>query len=188
MPEMREKWIEHGYKQFALFGIDCLNVEKLAREIGYNKSGFYHYFVDREMFLYELTDHHVKVNEQFREEISKLEKFDPGYLVLVIKYKTAVMVQMQLRKHSDVLLFQETFNDVWKKNEKVLLPLWASYLKITDNLPLASELWVIFRDIFFMRVTNENFNLHFIKYLLNEFSGNLETLRHYSPTRNQKGS
>ena len=40
-----QKWIEAGYERFAHEGPHGIQVERLARIIGVNKSGFYHYLV-----------------------------------------------------------------------------------------------------------------------------------------------
>ncbi len=39
-----EKWIKAGYALLATDEIDGINIERLARALNVNKSGFYHYF------------------------------------------------------------------------------------------------------------------------------------------------
>ena len=43
-------WTEEGYRLFAKEGLDGIQVERLARILSLNKSGFYHYFGDLEGF------------------------------------------------------------------------------------------------------------------------------------------
>ena len=52
-------WIQEGYKTFAYGGPQSLKIELLARKIQRNKSGFYHYFADLELFTEKLLDHHL---------------------------------------------------------------------------------------------------------------------------------
>jgi AcrR family transcriptional regulator len=60
MNDIREKWIHEGYSMLAKEGPNCIQIERLARNIGTNKSSFYHYFVDRDIFFDELIQHHIK--------------------------------------------------------------------------------------------------------------------------------
>jgi AcrR family transcriptional regulator len=174
-----QKWIEAGYAQFASHGPEGFHVEKLAKSLGLNKSGFYHHFSDRESFFEALMTFHSEENNRFLKDIILAKNFDPDYLNLVLKYKTAVFVQKQLRANSDIPLFREAFISVWKNNEKALLPLWAAHLKFPGNLSLSSELWSIFRDVFFMRARPEITNLVFLQSLLYEYTEILEILKRY---------
>jgi AcrR family transcriptional regulator len=175
LPESVQKWVEAGYELLAQEGPEGVQVEKLARKLGLNKSGFYHHFGDREIFFSKLIEHHYKVNDQFRYEIESARSFDPDFLNLVIKFRTAVFVQSQFRRNNDVKLYQETFFKIKKKNEKVIQPLWSDYLKIYDSPDLSIELWDIFRDVFFMRI-NYNMDLGQIRSIVHEFSRIVEVL------------
>jgi len=51
MTESLEIWIKAGYETFALTGLSSLKIEPLAKKVGKNKSSFYHYFADIELFV-----------------------------------------------------------------------------------------------------------------------------------------
>jgi AcrR family transcriptional regulator len=51
-------WTEEGYNIFAKEGLDAIQVERLARILHLNKSGFYHYFGDLEGYCVELIKMH----------------------------------------------------------------------------------------------------------------------------------
>ena len=53
-------WTEEGYCLFAKEGLHGIQVERLARILGLNKSEFYHYFGDIEGFCYALVLLHKK--------------------------------------------------------------------------------------------------------------------------------
>jgi AcrR family transcriptional regulator len=156
LPTSIQNWIEAGYELFSVNGPDGVQVEKLARMLDLNKSGFYHHFGDREGLFTFIVQHHSRMNEQFYNGISAANSFSPGFLNLVIKYRTAVLVQMQLRKHSDVPMFRDAFQAAKKRNTPLILPLWEDYLKISGNPALSKELYTIFQDVFFMRIANED--------------------------------
>ena len=157
--ETSQKWIEAGYELFASTGPNDFKVEKLAGLVGLNKSGFYHYFVDREMFFDELMKHHCRMGEQFAGEVANLKNFDPGYFNLLMKYKTGLFVQMHLRKNINNPVFREGYEKVKKLNDLNQIPLWAKYLGIPGNHELASELMEIARDMVYTRLSIEMVNL-----------------------------
>jgi AcrR family transcriptional regulator len=143
-----EKWIQAGYELFAHEGPHGLQVERLARILGLNKSGFYHYFGDANTFIVELIDHHRDCIEQYVSEIHKLKDFDPGYLQLMIKYHTVVMVHMQLGKNRNNKLFSDVYADLNSTIALAISPLWANYVNMPDNPDLAIRYFEFVRGSF----------------------------------------
>jgi hypothetical protein len=174
-----QKWIGAGYELFARYGSEGMQTEKLARILKRNKSGFYHYFGEHHIFISRLIEHHFVVNKLYNDEMALLNDFDPGYLKLAVKYKNAVLFQKHLRQEINNPVFQESFNAIKKKNEKYIIPLWASYLKISGNQDLATELFNIFRDIFFFRITFDNLDYNHIKVMAESFSRIVNVLVSY---------
>ncbi len=62
-------WLNLGYELFSEEGHEGLQVERLSRILGKNKSGFYHFFGNRETFLESLMKMHL-ANE--KDMITKL--------------------------------------------------------------------------------------------------------------------
>jgi AcrR family transcriptional regulator len=60
MTDSKEIWIKTGYEIFALSGQSGLKVEPLAKKVGKNKSSFYHYFADLDLFIDELLNFHIE--------------------------------------------------------------------------------------------------------------------------------
>jgi len=176
--ETSQQWIEAGYELFAHEGPEGLQVEKLARILGRNKSGFYYHFGDRDIYFSDLIQYHYRIIEQFCREVAECRNFDPDYLELLIEYKTSAFVQKQLRSHMDIPAFKEAFNKVRKRTEKVVLPLWRSYIGISENHALAATLWDILRDLFFIRLTAENLSIQNLHELVEEFSVVVDRLKH----------
>jgi AcrR family transcriptional regulator len=163
-----KKWIEAGYGLFAKEGPDGIQVEKLARLLDMNKSGFYHYFGDHEIFYYELMEYHLQVMARFCDEISFLHYFDPDYFNLLIKYQTSIFIQMQLSRHEDIRIFKETYITVKERNDRKFMHLWADYINLSKNDPAALKLWNMVRDVFFLRLLPGNMNLEFMRSLTEE--------------------
>src|SRR5690349_5144151 len=119
-----EKWIEAGYECFAQEGPFGIQVERLARIVGLNKSGFYHYFDDHDTYMEKLVEYHYKRIHQFVSEVRTLKTFDPEYLELIVKYKMTAMVQMQLGRNRNIVLFSKAFADLNTELSLAVAPLW----------------------------------------------------------------
>jgi|WetSurMetagenome_2_1015567.scaffolds.fasta_scaffold68100_1 AcrR family transcriptional regulator len=171
-------WIRAGYELFALEGKEGVQIEKLARKIGRNKSGLYHHFGDLDIFFSEMIQHHILVMDQYCHEISRLKQFDPDYLKVLIKYKHTAFVQMQLRKNLDNPVFKEAFHQVRRKTEKGILAIWSDFIKIPDNPSLALQLWDILRDLFFIRLNVHSLTLEFLQELVEDFTKIIDSVRH----------
>ena len=181
MTESSMKWIIAGYELLAIEGPEGIKVEKLARQLGLNKSGFYHYFGDREMYFQQLNEFHLQLSKKFHNEISDLRHFDPDYLKLLLKYKTSLFVQLKLRRYENIPVFQDTFNKVIKETERRSLRLWAAYLNLSERDPAAQKLWKITRDLFFLRLIPEKMNLTYLRSLTEEIKAIVAEIQHKSP-------
>ena len=65
MADVKQPWIEIGYKTFAKLGPDGLKIEALARAVGKSKSSFYHLFATLEIFQRALLIHHLELIDFF---------------------------------------------------------------------------------------------------------------------------
>lgn len=176
MSEASQKWIEKGYANFAVDGPENFNIENLARQLQLNKSGFYHYFLDRETFFEELMKYHDKCGVEFARELSGLKNFLPDYLQLLVKYQTALQFQIQLRKNVKYPLFKEYFFKVKKRNNQYQLPLWAEYVQISD-MNLATELYEIAVDLMAIRLENDIITFDYLEGIFKGIKQTIQKLR-----------
>jgi AcrR family transcriptional regulator len=156
-------WIEAGYNQFAIAGLEGIQVEGLARITNLNKSGFYHYFGDRETFLEQLMKHHYSLAITLSNELRKMQLIDPDLFNLLIKYRTPVIAHMQLVRNRHHTLLHEHYQKVNNLIDLVVAPFWAKYLGMHDNLPLAQRYFEQARDAFYTRISFENMNEVFLR-------------------------
>jgi AcrR family transcriptional regulator len=161
-------WIEAGYSQFAMNGLEGIQVERLARITHLNKSGFYHYFGDRETFLEQLMKHHYSVAITLTNEIHQVQHIDPDLFTLLIKYRTPVIAHMQLVRNRHHALLHEHYQKVNKLVDLVVAPSWAKYLGMPDNLPLAHRYFEQARDAFYSRISYENMNEAYLREFFQE--------------------
>jgi len=154
-------WTEVGYSLFAEEGLDGIQVERLARMLQLNKSGFYHYFGDLDGYCEELLKVHKRKTDVYLEEVATLKSIDPDFLMLLVKYKVPIMFQLQLLRTENPL-FHKAAELVDQKEEVILRDRWAEYLGIHENPSLAIRYYSIVRDMFYARVNLKNLEYPFL--------------------------
>ena len=160
-------WTQEGYNLFSREGLDGIQVERLARILGLNKSGFYHYFGDLEGFCNELVSLHKKQVGDFLKDVDNTSKLDPDYLHLLIKYSETVMFQVQLRRSQNPVLYALS-EWVDRKVDLALQRLWSEFMDLPDNSDAAHRYYPIVRDMFYTRISFQNLNYTFLHNLVSD--------------------
>ncbi len=151
-----QKWISAGYDLFAQEGHEGIQIERLARIVGLNKSGFYHYFGDLDLYFEHLMVHHRVMANLFSNSITSCSSFDPDYLHLLVKHKTTVLAQNQLARNRHIKIFIETYDGVNDNVDRAVLPIWSLFLGIPDNTSVALRYYEMTRHAFLSQVTSDN--------------------------------
>jgi AcrR family transcriptional regulator len=155
-------WAEAGYSLFAREGLDGIQVERLARILQLNKSGFYHYFGDLEGFCVELLDLHKKRINFFVEEVNGIKKLDPDYLHLVISHTETVMFQAQLIRYPNNPFLYAASEMVDQKVRVAIRELWYDYLDVPSDTEVGMRYYSMVRDMFYTRISFQNLNYTFL--------------------------
>jgi AcrR family transcriptional regulator len=163
-----KKWIETGYKLFAEEGPEGIQVERLARILNRNKSGFYHYFGDMESFSGELMKHHYKLFDQFLKDVESCTNVDPESVKVLIKHKVTVMAQMHLVRNKSNPMFYGSHQALDDNVSQAMQPIWAKHLNISNNPELVSQYFSMIRDMFYSRITWSNFTYDFLSGIAEE--------------------
>lgn len=173
-------WTEQGYQLFAEEGMEGVQVERLARILHLNKSGFYHYFGDLEGFSAELIRLHLEKAEVFVEGIKKCDTFNPDYLNLLIGHATTVMFQVQLTRNKEQNSFYKTSEFVDQRINVALRNLWADYIGPQHNSDLSLRYYFMVRDMFYTRVSFDNLNYEFLDDLARNAKELIDQITHRS--------
>lgn len=155
-PDSAKVWLDLGYKLFSEEGHEGLQVERLARILGRNKSAFYHFFGDKETYLGKLMEIHLKKEEDLASKLIKLKDFNPGFLSLMIENKEEILFQTHLVKNRDLKLFLDTYSEVNQKIEKIVSQIWVEFTGVSSEV--ATKYWRVIRDSFYARITSRSFN------------------------------
>ncbi len=162
MKEAEKIWLEIGYMCFAHKGPNSLRVERLAKEVGKNKSSFYHLFADLEVFterLLELHLHKARV-------ISKIEsgaKSEKELISIILEHKIDLLFNRQLRIHRNHPEFKEYLDQILEFSVPGLLPVWKNIISLTENGALAQMVLHLSLENFYLQITNETLTEPWLK-------------------------
>ena len=159
-------WLDLGYELFSEEGHEGLQVERLSRILGKNKSGFYHFFRSKEIYLEKLMQMHVEKEETLIPKFTGLPEISGRFLDLLVDNKQTILFQTHLVKNRDTKLFQDTYFQVNRMIEMAVQPIWVKYLGVSDEV--AMKYWGIIRDTFYARVTSKTFNQVWLSEFMNE--------------------
>ena len=158
------KWIEAGYEFFALHGPDHIQVEKLARNLNLNKSGFYHYFGDRDVFTEELLDLHKERIEVFARKITPLKNYDE-YIHLIVNNKITTLFHVQLSRNRNIAEFDKTLDYTNSLIFPKISPLWSEYAGMSHHPEIAMRYFYQLIGVFVKSVNAQNLTYDFISAL-----------------------
>lgn len=170
-------WIDAGYDLFSIEGQDGIQVERLARVLGLNKSGFYHYFGDRETYFEHLMRHHSHLGTTFIKTAATLDSYDPGFIQLMVDNKSFVMFNRQLLRNRHEAIFLKTHDELQGRLDPVIGPLWAKSLGLDAESTIARRYFEIVRDVLNSRLDNENLTYPFLHGVVAEALGVFNEIR-----------
>ena len=165
-----QPWIDVGYHLFAKEGPKGLKVEVIARKVGKSKSSFYNYFGDWEVFEELLLEHHLKASKAFADEAEKLKNVNPDLVILFNTNKTNVFFHKQLRVHREKLPYRNCFEAVYQFFEKAILKQWTAFLQLENRPFLAAKTLQVLSENFFLQITYNTYNQHWLQNYLMEIS------------------
>lgn len=166
-----EAWIKAGYKLFAKEGIEGVKVERLARILDLNKSGFYHYFGSMNIYFKSLLEYHVQTAKVIAEEAATCEELDPDLLLFITKHKTFFLVESQLLARGKLPHFGVDVDEAGKIVNKEILPLWRKTAELPEDSTVALAYLNIILHYFYARINPDNLNYEFLHSLAFETRG-----------------
>ncbi|OOG74832.1 TetR/AcrR family transcriptional regulator [Algoriphagus sp. A40] len=161
-----QSWVEEGYSIFSSEGPSSIQIERVARNLNKNKSGFYYFFKDRDNFLECLMNEHLDRLNSLAFQIRGIKQFEPDYLNLSIDHLEVFFFQIQLVKNRETTLFQNTLSRFNSRISAAVIPVWSDYLEV--SIEVAEKLWGLTRDALYCRASKENFTYNWLLDLVNE--------------------
>lgn len=171
LPETARPWIEAGYGIFARGGPAGLRIEYIARSIGKSKSSFYHHFADLGIFTDLLLEHHLERAADIARRMQQCRSVDPDMLDLLVSVQEDILFQRQLRIHRADQVYRRCMDRAHGPIEEALLGLWSLALGLEGRPQLARAMLSLVVDNFYLRVTADTLEQHWLRDYLEEIRG-----------------
>ena len=174
--------MERGYRTFAYEGPQGLKVERLASEVGKNKSSFYHHFAEVEVFISRLLRYHLEQAKVMAAKEAEIKSLD-DLVETIIEHKVDMLFNRQLRIHRENPEFHECFMKTNQMTAESFAPLWAKLLELDDNAQLAGLVLKLSMENFYLQITDETLNSHWLRAY---FEGFRELVRAFKSNGDRK--
>ena len=156
-----EIWLKAGYDLLGAEGMEGVKIERIARSLGLNKSGFYYYFKTMEGYLTCLVQYHVHMAGEVAAEILRCQRIDPDLLRLIVRRKSFFLVESQLLVKSRFVHIKYGDDEAGKIITSELLNFWKR-----SNNELNTDVAVaylnIIRHFIYARIDAENITYEFL--------------------------
>lgn len=154
-------WIEAGYQTFAFEGPQAIRIEKLAKTVQKNKSSFYHFFADLEVFTERLLDFHLIQAKVMSDKESNAQN-ETELTQIIVEHKLDLLFNRQLRIHRDNSDFQTCFIKTNEISLPGFMPIWKKVIDLNENNHLAQLVLMLSIENFFLQITDETLNSSWI--------------------------
>lgn len=157
MKKIERPWLDIGYHNFAYEGPKALRIERMSKELGKNKSSFYHLFADLEIFTERLLQLHLSRAKTIsnKESAARNEK---ELISIILEHKTDLLFNRQLRIHRNNPEFKECLDHIMQFSAQGLLPVWKNIISLPENGVLAQMVLHLSLENFYLQITEETLN------------------------------
>lgn len=150
-------WIQKGYQTFAYNGVESLKVERLSKQVGKNKSSFYHHFADLEIFISKLLEYHLLQAQILAEKEAACRSLEE-LIEIIIEHKIDLLFNRQLRIHRENTEFEACFCKTNQITLPAFLKIWSEILDLKDNSYLSELMLKLSLENFYLQITDETLN------------------------------
>ena len=156
--DTKQDWIIAGYKLFSMEGSKGLKIEVLARQVKKSKSSFYHHFADLETFITILLKFHLQRAKIIADRETLCKNIDPDLINILVDVKQDLLFNRQLRVNRSNVDFKKCFEKSNKLVESAFLDVWVKDLGFLNKEKLASVLFGLVLENFYLQLTDETTN------------------------------
>lgn len=164
---VRKPWLLTGYRIFAFEGPGGLKVERLAKQVGKNKSSFYHLFSDLEFFTDELLSYHLTQAKVLADKEADCQNKEE-LIEVIVDHKVDLLFNRQLRIHRENKAFEKCFLQINSFSEEAMIGVWSKILNLENNSFLAGLVFKLSLENFFLQITDETLNRDWLINYFNE--------------------
>lgn len=167
--DKRREWLLAGYSLFSIGGPKEIKIEVLARKVNKNKSSFYHYFANLEIFTEFLLQYHIERTREIVQKEQRCKRINPDLFDVLIEAKEDLFFNRQLRVNRSNARFRDCLDETNKIVGDSITEIWAEALGIKNNTPLARIVLKLGLENFYLQLTESTINKEWMTEYLNEF-------------------
>jgi len=146
----KTKWLEAGYQLFGKMGTSSLNVERLSLIVGLNRSSFYHYFGEIEIFENHLFDMHIDRFKIVSDAIDACINFQPDLIKVMGTFKLELEFHRQLLINESVSRYRTCFDRAKALTEEKIFRLWTAQNQRHQESTKDYSLFQAIRDFYLL--------------------------------------
>ena len=160
--EKQRPWIELGYQSFAYEGPQGLKVERLADGVEKNKSSFYHFFADLEVFTHHLLRYHLAQADIIAVQEAQCTTIE-DFIDVLISHKIDLLFNRQLRVHRENPDFAEVFCKTNEVTGQAIASVWPRLIGLDQHHHLAGLVLKHSIENFYFQITDETLNRSWLR-------------------------
>lgn len=177
LPPHQQIWIDAGYATMARQGPAGLMVEPLAREVGKNKSSFYHHFADLEVFTEALLRHHLAQAAIMADKERDCQTLD-DLIEVLLGHKLDLLFNRQLRVHRQRADFTRCFEQTNQLTAVAMQQVWARILGLERQLNLADMVLQLSLENFFLQITEATLREDWLRQYFGRLQSMVQQFQH----------
>lgn len=158
-------------------GFNRIQIEAIARNIQKNKSSFYHYFGDLEVFEEALLDHHLSAVKALAIKVQTCENVRPDMVNLFMEYKIDFLFHKQLRINRENPRYRACFEKVYTQFESAFLYQWSDFLGLEEHPRFAQTFLRLISENFLLQITPQTYSYDWLDIYLQELSAMVQHMR-----------
>lgn len=160
--DKRHVWIEAGYRRFAAQGEAGLTVESIARDLGKNKSSFYHYFGELQVLKSDILDLHIAHSKTVGEKIAAASQLDPDVLEIILEHKEDFLFHKQLKLETDQV-YKDHHTRAYALVEAPLVDKLSQAFGLEDKQLFSNALLSLVSDNFLLRIQESTLSVEWLR-------------------------
>lgn len=150
----KQPWIDIGYQSFAYEGPHGLKIERLAAGVEKNKSSFYHYFADLEVFTNHLLRYHLAQAEIIAIKENACQTIE-DFIDVLVAHKIDLLFNRQLRVHRENPDFESVFTKTNQITGRAIASIWPRLIGLDQHSQLANLFLNHSIENFYFQITDE---------------------------------
>ncbi|WP_462249573.1 TetR/AcrR family transcriptional regulator [Ekhidna sp.] len=160
--DKRQIWIDAGYRRFATHGEAGLSVEAIARDLGKNKSSFYHYFGEIQVLRHDILNQHIDNSKLVGQKIEAANSLDPDVLNVILEHKQDFLFHKQLKLESDPT-YKTHHEKAYALVEAPLVTSISKAFNLEEKQLFSNALLSLVSDNFLLRIKEANLSLEWLR-------------------------